>query len=312
MTIEAPVTDLQGPFSMPRLPRLIIPGVAHHLTQRGNRRQIVFFSDSDKSLYLKLLADALEGSRIRLLAYCLMTNHVHLVAVPEEKEEFSSALGELHRKYTTIINIRERWRGHLWQGRFWSFPLDDEYLYRAVRYIERNPVRAGIVRHAGQYPWSSARGHLGDKDDPLLAKSTGPPLVEDWAAYLAEPEEEGFGDLIHLNQRTGRPMGGDDFVSRLEAATGLILRRRRPGPKRMPGSPDSSGNDTPTPAAGESRVTTSSSSRATTVEDGAPTRRIRELRMVSPNSVSPDSRQNPPGLKKIAGPPSGEGSRSRR
>lgn len=216
---------------MARFPRLIIPGVAHHLTQRGNRRQIVFFSDSDKSLYLKLLADSLAGSSFRLLAYCLMTNHVHLVAVPEGKEAFSAALGELHRKYTTIINIREKWRGHLWQGRFWSFPLDDVYLYRAVRYIERNPVRAGIVKRAGQYPWSSARGHLGEKDDPLLAKIQGPPIHESWAAYLAEPEEDGFGDLIHRNQRTGRPMGDDGFVARLEAATGLVLRKRRPGPE---------------------------------------------------------------------------------
>jgi putative transposase len=224
---------------MPRLARLIVPGVAHHLTQRGNRRQIVFFSDSDKSLYLKLLADMLAESHIRLLAYCLMTNHVHLVAVPEEKAEFTSALGELHRKYTTIVNFRERWRGHLWQGRFWSFPLDDVCLYRAVRYIERNPVRAGIVKRAGQYPWSSARGHLGERDDPLLAKTQGPPLIEDWAAYLAEPEEEKFGDLIHQNQRTGRPMGSDEFIARLEAATGLVLRKRRPGPE--PGSKHSKG-----------------------------------------------------------------------
>jgi putative transposase len=217
---------------MPRLPRLIIPGVAHHLTQRGNRRQTVFFSDHDKSLYLKLLADALEGSRIRLLAYCLMTNHVHLVAVPEQKEEFSSGLAEVHRKYTTIINIREKWRGHLWQGRFWSFPLDDEYLYRTVRYVERNPVRAGIVKWAGQYPWSSAGGHLGEREDPLLALTKGPALVEDWEAYLAEPEEAKFGDLIHLNQRSGRPLGDDEFITRLEAATGLILHKQHPGPKR--------------------------------------------------------------------------------
>lgn len=228
---------------MPRLPRLIIPGVAHHLTQRGNRRQTVFFSDHDKSLYLKLLAAALEGSCIRLLAYCLMTNHVHLVAVPEQKGEFSSGLAELHRKYTTIINIREKWRGHLWQGRFWSFPLDDEYLYQTVRYVERNPVRAGIVKRAGQYLWSSAGGHLGEREDPLLALTKGLALVEDWEAYLAEPEEAGFGDLIHLNQRTGRPLGDDEFITRLEAETGLILHKRHPGPK---------GNPSPARGGGES------------------------------------------------------------
>jgi putative transposase len=216
---------------MPRLARLILPGVAHHLTQRGNRRQMVFFSDNDMDFYLKLLLNHLVDTSIRVLGYCLMTNHVHLVAIPGNKEEFSSTLGETHRKYTTIINIREEWRGHLWQGRFWSFPLDDCYLYRAVRYVELNPVRAGIVKKAGQYPWSSARGHLGLWDDPVLAKSTGPPMVENWEAYLEEAEEDGFRDRIHLNQRTGRPLGDEDFVSRLETMTGLVLRKRRPGPK---------------------------------------------------------------------------------
>lgn len=287
---------------MPRLPRLIIPGVAHHLTQRGNRRQIVFFSDSDKRLYLKLLADSLAGSRIRLLAYCLMSNHVHLVAVPEEKAEFASALGELHRKYTTIINIREKWRGHLWQGRFWSFPLDDECLYRAVRYIERNPVRAGIVRRAGQYPWSSARGHLGECDDPLLAKMAAP-LHENWAAYLAEPEEQEFGDLIHRNQRSGRPMGSDEFVSRLEAATGLVLRKRRPGPKSAKDSskvviaiPVESGSAPPDPEAPgvEKAPRAASSSGTRTVRDEALAGNKSEAQGKPHDSTPPDSVPSPP------------------
>ena len=142
----------------------------------------MFFSEGDKDFYLKILTKNLAETSIRVLGYCLMTNHVHLVAIPGNKEEFSSTLGETHRKYTTIINIREEWRGHLWQGRFWSFPLDDCYLYRAVRYVELNPVRAGIVKKAGQYAWSSARGHLGLWDDPVLAKSPGPPMVENWEA----------------------------------------------------------------------------------------------------------------------------------
>ncbi len=217
---------------MPRIARLILPGVAHHLTQRGNRRQMVFFSEGDKDFYLKILIKNLAETSIRVLGYCLMTNHVHLVAIPGKKEEFSSTLGETHRKYTTIINIREEWRGHLWQGRFWSFPLDDCYLYRAVRYVELNPVRAGIVKKAGQYAWSSARGHLGLWDDPVLAKSLGPPMVENWEAYLEEDEEDGFRDRIHLNQRSGRPLGDEAFVSRLETMTGLVLRKLRPGPKK--------------------------------------------------------------------------------
>jgi putative transposase len=226
---------------MARLPRQIIPGVAHHLTQRGNRRQTVFFSENDKSLYLKLLLDQITGTRIRILGYCLMTNHLHLVAVPGPKEEFSSALGETHRKYTTIINIREKWKGHLWQGRFWSFPLDDSYLYRAIRYIEMNPVRARIVKKAGSYAWSSARGHLGRWDDPLLPKTGGPPLIENWEAYLEEDEEDGFCESVHLHQRTGRPFGDDAFIAKLESSTGMVLRKRRPGRKKLFDSPEETG-----------------------------------------------------------------------
>ena len=145
---------------MPRLPRLIVPEIPHHITHRGNRRQLVFFSDSDKSLYLRFLMENSKNTGLRYLAYCLMDNHIHLIMIPKDKDEITATLRETHRKYTTIINMREKWKGHLWQGRFGSCPLDERHLYMAVRYIERNPVRAGIVNKAEDFPWSSARGHL--------------------------------------------------------------------------------------------------------------------------------------------------------
>jgi putative transposase len=223
---------------MPRLARLIVPGIPHHLTQRGNRRQRVFFSEEDKSYYLKILKDNMEGTGLRILGYCLMDNHVHIVSTPSAKVDFASVLGETHRKYTTIINTREKWKGHLWQERYWSFPLDAPYLYRAVRYVERNPVRAGITRSAGGYRWSSARGHLLMGEDPILDLEGSLPIAENWAAYLDEDEDDGFPDEIHLHQKTGRPLGDDDFLTKLEAMTGLRLHKKKPGrPRKVAADP---------------------------------------------------------------------------
>lgn len=218
---------------MPRLARLIIPGIPHHLTQRGNRRQRVFFSEEDKSYYLKILRDNLEGTGLRILGYCLMDNHVHLISTPSLKDEFAHVLGETHRKYTTIINTREKWKGHLWQERYWSFPLDAPYLYRAVRYVELNPVRAGITKDAQGYRWSSARGHLCLGEDPIIDLDGSMPIAENWAAYLKEDEDSGFRDELHTHEKTGRPLGDEDFIARLEALTDRRLAKGKPGrPKK--------------------------------------------------------------------------------
>lgn len=218
---------------MPRLARLIIPHIPHHLTQRGNRRQHVFFGEEDKSYYLKILRDNIEGTGLRILGYCLMDNHVHIISTPSTKNEFASVLGETHRKYTTIINTREKWKGHLWQERYWSFPLDAPYLYRAVRYVERNPVRAGIVVKAGDYRWSSAGSHLGLREDPLVDLVGSLPIALDWKSYLEEGEDENFPKEIHTHEKTGRPLGDDGFVAKLEAITGLQLSKKKPGrPKK--------------------------------------------------------------------------------
>jgi putative transposase len=217
---------------MPRFARLIVPEIPHHITQRGNRRQIVFFSDSDKSLYLKILTDTSSGSGMSFLAYCLMSNHVHLLAIPLKKEDFAAILGEAHRKYTTLINIREKWKGHLWQGRFGSFPLDERHLFNAVRYIERNPVRAGLVKTAEQYAWSSARGHLRLWADPLLRE---PGLLLDfgnWRDYLRKEEDEKFISDLRSHERTGRPFGPESFEKKLEERTGRTIRKKKAGRKK--------------------------------------------------------------------------------
>jgi putative transposase len=217
---------------MARLARLVVPGVPHHITQRGNRRQIVFFSDSDKSLYLKILSETKAGSRFSILAYCLMNNHLHLIAIPATKDDFAEILGETHRKYTTLINMRESWKGHLWQGRFGSCPMEEPHLYNAAKYVERNPVRAGLVEKAEQFAWSSARGHLGLWTDPLLDRDCGAFLdFGNWRSYLAGKDDEKFVDGLKRHERTGRPFGQADFLARIEALTGRKIKKNKPGRK---------------------------------------------------------------------------------
>ncbi len=217
---------------MPRIARVVIPGVAHHITQRGNRRQTTFFSDDDYRLYLKLLARYAKKHRLDIWGYCLMGNHVHQISVPAKKESLASAIGSTHRDYTHAINIREGWKGYLWQGRFWSFPLDEARLYKGMRYVERNPVRARIVKRAEDYPWSSARAHVSGSPDSLLSPCPLQKVIKDWSAYLAEGDSEEDLEEIRKHERTGRPLGDKKFIETLERLTSRALLPRKPGRKK--------------------------------------------------------------------------------
>ena len=135
---------------------MVAPGLPHHLTQRGNRRQQTFFCDEDYECYLEFMAQFCLAEHVAIWAYCLMPNHVHLIAVPQSADGLRRAIGEAHRRYSRMVNLREGWRGHLWQGRFASFVLDETYLLMAARYVELNPVRAGLVNTPRQYRRSSA------------------------------------------------------------------------------------------------------------------------------------------------------------
>ena len=153
---------------MARLGRIVAPGFPHHVTQRGNRRQKVFFEPSDYALYRDVLAERCRKASVEVWAYCLMPNHVHLVLTPSTSDGLARAIGETHRQYTGFVNARARWTGHLFQGRFSSVALDDEHLVAAARYVAHNPVRARLVAHAQDWPWSSARAHLAGRDDALV------------------------------------------------------------------------------------------------------------------------------------------------
>ena len=154
---------------MPRISRAVIEGLPYHITQRGNRRADIFFDDADREKYLEWLSEYSNKHDLKILAYCLMTNHIHLVVVPKYTNSLSKVMRPLHMRYAQYINHKKDWVGHLWQGRFFSSVLDESYLLTAVRYVEQNPVRAGIVSIAEDYKWSSAASHCGTAKSNILS-----------------------------------------------------------------------------------------------------------------------------------------------
>lgn len=233
---------------MARLARIVVPGVAHHVTQRGNRRLPIFFGDADREAYLAEIAGATLAHDTRCLAWCLMDNHVHLVLAPQTEDGLRATLGEAHRRYTRRINFREGWRGHLFQGRFASYPMDDAHLMAAIRYVERNPVAAGMVARAEDWRWSSAASHLAGKrvaGDPLTDVAALGRHVRNWRAMLRlgleasdlSSEDEAVAEAIEARLSTGRPLATDAWIAAQERATNRALARRKPGPKpRIAGS----------------------------------------------------------------------------
>jgi putative transposase len=215
---------------MARLARIVIPGLPHHVTQRGNRREAIFFEDGDHEVYLDLLAEQARKFGVAVWAYCLMPNHVHLVLKPAHSGDLGHAVGEAHRRYTNFINARGRWTGHLFQSRFASVVLDDLHLIRAVRYVSLNPVRARLVARAEDWKWSSVRAHLAEVDDALVTVQPVLDRIPHLKGLLEADAEEDFSDLRHA-ETTGRPLGAPDFVDGLEKILGRPIARRAPGRK---------------------------------------------------------------------------------
>ena len=216
---------------MARIARAVAPGYPHHITQRGNRRQQTFFCDDDYLAYIELITQWCSVYHVEIWAWCLMPNHVHLIAVPQNEDGLARAIGEAHRRYTRLINFREKWRGHLWRERFASYPMDESYLLATARYIEMNPVAAKLVQNPEDYRWSSARAHLAGEDDQLVKVMPLLELVPDWHNFLmlTPPNEV---DVIHRHERTGRPLGREGFMEQMEIALKRILSPQKPGPKK--------------------------------------------------------------------------------
>ncbi|MCU0577079.1 MAG: transposase, partial [Desulfobacterota bacterium] len=202
---------------MPRVSRAIAVGYPHHITQRGNYRQNVFSSEEDYERYIEILSKYAGKHDLAIWSYCLMTNHVHLVAVPGAEDSLASVFHTVHMLYAQCWNRNRRATGHLWQSRFFSCPMDERHVYAAVRYIENNPVRAGMVAAAEDYPWSSARSRINGTPDPLLnAHCFLTESVRDWREYLAEAaDEEERSNLIKAT-KSGRPCGSEAFIAHME------------------------------------------------------------------------------------------------
>jgi len=217
---------------MSRIARYVVPDLPHHVTQRGNRRERVFFGDDDYRLYRDLLREACDKAAVSVWAYVLMPNHVHLILTPSTPDGLARALGKAHRRYAAFVNARLRVTGHLFQSRFGSAVMDEEHLMAAARYIALNPVRAKLVARAQDWPWSSARAHLEGRDDGLAR-------VGPWLERL----NGRFADLLETNEAPervtalraaegiGRPLGSESFLIRLAALTGRDPRPGKPGRK---------------------------------------------------------------------------------
>ncbi len=216
---------------MARMARLVIPNYPHHVTQRGSRKQTTFFSTQDYLLYVDLLASAKEKARVDIWAYCLMPNHVHLVVTPESKEGICALLQNAHRIYARRINAREGWRGHLWQERFHSFVMDEKYLLATVRYTELNPVRAGLCEQPDDWRWSSVHAHMKGVDDQLVSVAPMLHRVQDWPKFLGSRDSDDGYDKIREHAKSGRPVGGSQFIQQLERLAGRKLGMRKRGPK---------------------------------------------------------------------------------
>jgi putative transposase len=218
---------------MARLARVVIPGLPHHVTQRGNGRAQTFFCDDDYRLYRDLLADACRAAKVEAWAWVLMPNHVHLILVPIDADGLRRALAPTHRRYAGHVHARELRTGHFWQGRFGAVTMDEAHLAAAVRYVALNPVRARLAARAEDWPWSSVHAHLAGRDDGL---TTVAPVLERYPRFAdlldAGPDEAAF-DRLRRAESIGRPLGDARFMTALEALTRRPLKPAKRGRKPL-------------------------------------------------------------------------------
>jgi putative transposase len=217
---------------MARIARFVVPGLPHHVTQRGNRRETVFFSDADYELYRDLLGQQCRKHGVAVWSYCLMPNHVHLILVPDRAEALGRALGETHRRYSAVVNARLRVTGHLFQSRYGSVVLDEDHLMAAARYVALNPARARLVSRAQDWRWSSVRAHLDRRDDGLVSVA---PLLDRcngrFIDLIDQPAASETMSALRGAETIGRPLGSPAFLDRLATLTGRDPRPGKRGPK---------------------------------------------------------------------------------
>ena len=220
---------------MPRIARVVIPGIPYHITQRGNYKQNIFSDDSDKVTYLNLVMEYIEKQDVKVLAYCLMKNHIHFIMVPPTSDSLGIIFNQISRRYAIYFNRKFNRLGHLWQDRYYSCPLDENHLFEAIKYIENNPVKAGYVVHPEEYKWSSAKAHIKKeiiKDKILSEYSEYMDAIDNWKDYLNSSWNDNAVANIKKCTMNGRPCGNEAFIQELEFKTGRLLRVKPKGRPR--------------------------------------------------------------------------------
>jgi putative transposase len=214
-----------------RIARVVVPGMPHHVTQRGNHRAAIFFGEGDYRLYARYLKEELQTARVAIMGWCLMPNHCHLILVPANETGLAEAMGRLHWRYAKFVNARAGRTGHLFQERYGSVVMDESHLVAALAYADANPVRAGLVRRPEDWPWSSARQHLGLAAGDMLDSALPPAIAQDHAAALKGYEVWPETAALRRAEIIGRPAGSASFVAQIEAS---LRRKLAPGKRGRP------------------------------------------------------------------------------
>lgn len=222
---------------MPRIARLVVIRYPHHITQRGNYKQKIFSNKTDRQKYLSFIKDETKKYGLDLLAYCLMPNHVHFIAIPKREDSLGNSFKYSHMKYSQYYNKRMGLSGHLFQGRFYSSVMDELHTLACARYIERNPSRAKIVEKPWYYEFSSAKVHCGIENGDILGVNKLFDYIQEsqetWKSFIDKPDD--YGQLKNIRKKTlsGRPLGGNRFIEKLEKKLGKSLKLKPKGrPKK--------------------------------------------------------------------------------
>lgn len=222
---------------MPRIARAVAVGYPHHITQRGNYRQKIFAGPADYKRYTSLLKDESKRYHVAIIAYCLMPNHVHFIALPGKEDSLANVFKYVNMKYSQYYNRKMRAYGHLFQGRYYSCIMDERHTIACARYIERNPIRAKLVNKPHLWEWSSAKAHCGISKHDTLAVNNLFDVIEynqkDWKGFIEEQDDPDEIKQLRENTRKGRPLGSGEFVEKLEEKLNRSLKLKPKGrPKK--------------------------------------------------------------------------------
>jgi len=217
---------------MPRYARIVVPRVAHHVTQRGNKKQKVFFNNADREFFLEKLLKYSLKAELDIISYCLMDNHTHLIVVPKCHDSLAKTFKPLHMLYSQRLNKKSAITGRNWQGRCFSSPMDYNYTFNTIKYLCLNPVKAGMVFRSEDYEWLSARCHLNKEVSDILTANENWLKLAHFAVRDIQNNQSDFGkysEIINQNMHRNLPMGSSRFIDKLEKKFNRALRFKKSG-----------------------------------------------------------------------------------